>query len=528
MGKAPSPTRKYLLHALVQPQNLESMGKKHYNLGGWQIDPMGNRARAMTSRSATGYEFLDWATNKVTKAELPAKARGSTFTSWSPDGNTFAYYAQFEDGTQIYLTNPATGKSTPLTKSSVLATNVENFEWTADGKSIVAVLVPDSRGPEPKDPTIADAIRVRVNENNQLKTRNYAALLTTPYDKKLFEFYNLGQLVVIDVKTRVVTKVGEPGLITRLDPSPDGKFFRVTYLDQPFSYVLPVANFGNHEVIIDGTGKVLRTMGKRELSEGQATDSVDPNDPNGGAAGGGRGRGGAVTEWTKRDLAWHPFESGSHVPSLARGDSAKIAAQDSASNPRGNGARNARAGGAGGRAAAAGRGGAPDTTEVAATRPDSLILWTAPFSDASIKALYVTPAAGTIEGVSYSESGRILFVSENVGGEATTDAIYLDENNAKFTVMHGGGGAASGGRAGGRARAAAVVVGAVEVRAAPEWAASSPRSATAVRPSCSCPAMASTSTPINLKPRPLVAGAVEGGADAAPHPLPLTAVALGT
>jgi hypothetical protein len=64
------------------------------------------------------------------------------------------------------------------------------------------VLVPDARGPEPKDPSIADAVRVRVNENNQLKTRNYASLLTTPYDKKLFEYYNLGQLVVIDVKTR--------------------------------------------------------------------------------------------------------------------------------------------------------------------------------------------------------------------------------------------------------------------------------------------------------------------------------------
>ena len=119
-------------------------------------------------------------------------------------------------------------------------------------------------------------------------------------------------------------------MITALDASPDAKYFRVTYLDQPFSYVLPVANFGNHEVIIDGTGKVLRAMGKRELSEGQATDIVDPNDPNAGGGGGGRGRGGAVTEWTKRDLAWHPFEGGLMFSRSARGDSAKFAAQDSA------------------------------------------------------------------------------------------------------------------------------------------------------------------------------------------------------
>ena len=340
----------------------------------------------------------------------------------------------------------------------MLATNVQNFEWTADGKSIVTVLVPDTRGPEPKDPTIADAVRVRVNENNQLKTRNYAALLTTPYDKKLFEYYNLGQLAVIDVKTRTVTKVGEPGLITSLDAWPDGKYFRVTYLDQPFSYLLPVANFGNHEVIIDGTGKVLRTMGKRELSEGQATDIVDPNDPNGGGAGGGGGRGrGNVTEWTKRDLAWHPFESGLMFVRSARGDSATVVAKDSA-DARANGrtARAGRGGGAGGGGAAAGgRGAAADTTEVAATRPDSLFLWAPPFSDATMKALYVTPGPGTITGVSYSDNGRILFVNQRVGGETTTDAIYLDENNAKYTVLHGAGGggaAAFGAAAGGWSR----------------------------------------------------------------------------
>src|SRR5262249_61839975 len=166
-------------------------------------------------------------------------------------------------------------------------------------------------------------------ENNQLKTRNYAALLTTPYDKKLFEFYNLGQLVVIDVKTRAVTKVGEPGLITSLDASPDAKYFRVTYLDQPFSYLLPVANFGNHEVIIDGTGKVLRAMGKRELSEGQATDIVDPNDPNAGGGGGGGRRRGNAAGWTKRDLSWPPFESGLMFLRSARGDSATVVAKDS-------------------------------------------------------------------------------------------------------------------------------------------------------------------------------------------------------
>ena len=39
----PSPTRKWLLHPLTEEPTLEFLGKRHYNLGGWQIDPAANR-----------------------------------------------------------------------------------------------------------------------------------------------------------------------------------------------------------------------------------------------------------------------------------------------------------------------------------------------------------------------------------------------------------------------------------------------------------------------------------------------------
>ena len=460
---APSPTRKYLLHPYTEEPTLEFLGKRHYNLGGWQIDPGANRSRAMTYRNTSGYELLDWAVNKVIKVQLPPNSRGSTFTSWSPDGMTFAYFALLPDATQIYLTNPATGVSTPLTtKAGVIATNVENFAWTADGKSIVAVLVPDIRGPEPKDPTIAQNIRVRVNENNLLKTRNFPDLLDGPYEQDLFEYYNMGQLAIIDVKTKAITKVGAPGPVTRLEPSPDAKYFRVTYIDRPFSYVLPVANFGTHEVIIDGTGKVLKEMVRRPLREGTATDVVDPNDPNAQQAGGFGGRGGAgAADTTRRSLMWHPFESGLTFFRSASEDSAtkrnreitdSTAAAARAANGRGGNGRGGRAGG-GGRGGRAGGAGAADS---ARARPDTMFLWTAPFVGANstiLKALYVTPGNGTINGVQYSNDGKIMFVNETVNGQTKTDAIFLAENNARFTVTRGGGGGgAPAGRGGGGGR----------------------------------------------------------------------------
>jgi dipeptidyl aminopeptidase/acylaminoacyl peptidase len=58
--------------------------------------------------------------------------------------------------------------------------------------------------------------------------------------------------------------------------------------------------------------------------------------------------------------------------------------------------------------------------------------------------------------VQFDETGRIMFVTQTVNGATTTDAIYLDENNAKFTVARGAAGARGGAPAGagGRGNAA--------------------------------------------------------------------------
>ncbi len=238
----PSPgARKFFVRSVSDGlPSLQLVGKAHHNLGGLQIDQAGNRERGMTMRSAAGLEITEWESGRKTPVAIPAGARVSGAT-WSPDGATIAFLALFPDATHIYLADPMTGKSRPLTTRSLLATAVTNIEWTADSKSIVTVLVPDGRGAEPREPALAPGPMVRTNENNKLKTRTYADLVMTPHEKTLLEYHTTGQLAVIDVKTRAIRKVGAPGLLRAIDPSPDGQYFRATYVEKPFSYVLPVS-----------------------------------------------------------------------------------------------------------------------------------------------------------------------------------------------------------------------------------------------------------------------------------------------
>jgi dipeptidyl aminopeptidase/acylaminoacyl peptidase len=404
---APSPgSRKYFVRTVSDGlPALKQVGKAHYNLGGFQVDYRGNRERGLTMRSSAGFEITEWASGKRTAVSVPAGARVSA-PVWSPDGSQFAFLALFEDATHLYVADVATGASRALSKGSLLATLVTQPDWSADGKSILAVLVPEARGPEPKEPTLASGPMVRVNEGNKLKTRTYPDLVMTPHEKELVAYHANGQLAMIDVKTRAVKKIGAPGFVRSIDASPDGQYFRVTYMEKPFSYIQPVSSYGTREVLIDGTGKVLTELAKRPLRE-----SDEPVAPNAAAPGAGGGRGAAATDTGKRVFTWHPSASGLLYAQLAPA-------------PAG------RSGAAGG-AAPGGRGGAG--AGGGAGRQDRLMYWKAPFDTSSASLLYET--ANRISAIRSNDAGTILFVSETGTGGTFEQAIFLTENNAKYTVV---------------------------------------------------------------------------------------------
>src|SRR6185436_15847199 len=161
----------------------------------------------------------------------------------------------------------ATGKSAQLSKAPLNATFVTNVEWTADGKSLVTVLVPDGRGAAPTHP-VADGPEVRLTESRALPQVIHPDLLSDPHEKAMLTYYTTGQLALVDVKAKTVTKIGAPAMIRAVDASPDGKYFRVTRMVEPFSYIVPVNSFGSVQELWDATGKVVTTLAKTPLREG--------------------------------------------------------------------------------------------------------------------------------------------------------------------------------------------------------------------------------------------------------------------
>lgn len=422
-----SPDGKYFLKAESEGlSTIELFGKPHYRLStGFEVDFKANRARALTTRGSVGLTLLDPTTGASRSIETPKGAivNGAV---WSPDGKSIAYIASFDASTQVFVADVATGKSVQITTKPLLATRVTTIDWTADGKGIATVLIPDNRGAEPKEPAIATGPMIRTSDAATPKVnRNYQSLLATQTDYDLVDYYTMGQLAVIDAKSKAIKKVGNPALITDVDASPDGNYFRVTLQVKPYSFLVPVSNFGTVEQLWDANGKVITELAHRALNDGQRniTDSAR-------AAGGGRGGIGADTG--KRDIRWNPVGSG-------------LVYLESEAAPAGRGG----AAGRGGRGAPGGAGG----NGAAANRKDRVFVWSPPFGAADAKQIF--EANSRITSAEFSPDGQTLFVNEG----SDLYAVKLADPGKHYEISkgatiaagrggRGGGGGGGGGRGG--------------------------------------------------------------------------------
>lgn len=245
------------------PPPLAALARPYVNLAGQQIDTGALRERSLTTRSAKGLRIMDLATGTLTPVQVPNGARVSP-PKWSPDGRTLAFMVHTDEGTRLFVADAATGKSHALGKRFLMPTLCSDLEWTAKGKALVALFRPDGIKAAPVAPPVAPAPRLQVSDAKRTSLRVYASTLKTPYDESLVDYYGTGQLATVGLDG-AFHEIGRPQTIQDVSPSPDGRAFRVTLLQRPYSTLVPLSNFPQREVVLGADGKELVELSKRGL-----------------------------------------------------------------------------------------------------------------------------------------------------------------------------------------------------------------------------------------------------------------------
>lgn len=355
---------------------LSLLARDHHHLGGLQVDPAANRVRDATTNPPDGLRLVSSGDGDVTGIETPDGAKVSG-VRWSPDGSALAYFAHFDDATHIYVADPGSGESRRVTGRPVLLTLTTAFDWSADGRYIFTVLVPEDRGPEPAVPAVPPTPRVDLTSDEENQLRTYPDLLETPHERALVEYYGTGQLARIDVDADEVTEIGEPALIEGVDAAPDGRHAVVTTMEKPFSKIVPVYRFARTLEIWDDGGEILAEVESRPVRDG--ADDDDRRD-------------------RRREIAWRPDGEGlgflQREPRPDDGDDGDDAGEQE------------------------------ETENDDEPRKDRVMRWLPPYDSTSLEVIY--ESEDRLSDLRYSADARTLFLEADDGEEDEERLIAVD------------------------------------------------------------------------------------------------------
>jgi dipeptidyl aminopeptidase/acylaminoacyl peptidase len=95
----------------------------------------------------------------------------------------------------------------------------------------------------------------------------YQDLLRTPHDEAVFEHFARAQLTLVDPAAGTHSTLGEPGLYTDAEPSPDGRYLLVRRLAKPFSTRVPFFYFARTVEVWDASGRPVATIADLPVSD---------------------------------------------------------------------------------------------------------------------------------------------------------------------------------------------------------------------------------------------------------------------
>lgn len=402
----PSPNGMWFLHQLSDgPVTMDRFSRPFDELGGQFYEPQANRSRSLSIRNMAGLQVISAADGSMTDIEVPDGARVSG-AQWSPDGSQLAFYVHTDDATHIHVADPASGDSRQITRDAVLATMVTTFEWTSNGDEIATVLIPDGRAARPMAPSVPSGPQVKQTEDGRNILRTYASLMATPHDEALLEWHVTGQLATIAVDNRRVANIGDPAMIRSFDFSPDGMYARVTTMQQPFSYIVPVTSFGRVEEIWDRDGTVLAEIDETELNTGIRGAPSAP------------GVAGDEEEPDRRQMAWREDGAGLVYLRMEPAPEEEEGAEEEE---------------------------AEEEEDGDARRMDRVMLWAPPFGEDDETVLY--ESRQRMANHRYSEDYGWLFVTQGGGGGGrggfggggargtrTEYAVRLDDPETRYEI----------------------------------------------------------------------------------------------
>ncbi len=179
-----SPTRDTLLLVDVQPYpSIEVLAEPILRLAGVRINPRVGGLQRMVHYTGMTIQPLDG--SPARRIALPQGASIQR-PEWSYDGKKIAFARDVDDGVELWVADAATGQARPIAGARLNDVLGNPITWLSDNRHILAVLVPEGRGPAPAAPRAPIGPNVQESSGRLSQMATFQDLLTNPHDEDLF------------------------------------------------------------------------------------------------------------------------------------------------------------------------------------------------------------------------------------------------------------------------------------------------------------------------------------------------------
>ena len=254
----------YLILSRSSLPSIEELSAPELRLAGVRINPAMNARSRRTSYTGAKLHQIGQS-RSIPLRGLPNNAKIHSF-SWSPDGKSIALAVSSNADIHLYIANVKTGKSKMLLRSPLNLTYGAPFVWRSDSQSLIVKSVLERRGIAPKRGMKPSGPTTQENLGKIAPARTYQDLLQSSYDEALFDFYFTSQIIDISIKGKKKL-IGKPGIVKRIDPSPDGNYTMIQIIHKPYSYIVPINRFPFSTQILDKKGRLIKELRDTPLAE---------------------------------------------------------------------------------------------------------------------------------------------------------------------------------------------------------------------------------------------------------------------
>jgi dipeptidyl aminopeptidase/acylaminoacyl peptidase len=275
-----SPARNYAMQGQpVRNPPIAELAQPMLRLAGLRINPKTNGLHNTTFNSSMLLRKIPEGTE--IKVDLPPNPKLGG-VRWSPDGTRFAFTNATANGIELWVGETATGKTHRVEGvriNSVMGGGfaggggrgggggASDVQWMPDGKMLLVETVKPNRGAPPPEPLVPTGPHIQESLGGARGSATLEDMLQNPHDEDLFEYYATAQLAAVDLAAGKAAPIGKPGILESVRISPDGKYFLVTTVHRPFSYLYSVRSFPKEIEIWDRNGKVVHKVASLPLQE---------------------------------------------------------------------------------------------------------------------------------------------------------------------------------------------------------------------------------------------------------------------